>query len=117
MTRRISALAWQERVETGEEKIVGVNCYQEDEETHSVPPYRPDPATMAAHVESFKAFKAARSQRKVDKALASLRRTASSDDGNVFAAVIEAAADDCTHGEIIGCLREELGFGQPLIVE
>lgn len=112
-----SALAWQEKVETGEEKIVGVNCYREDEGTHEVPPYRPDPETMAAQVEAFKGFKAARSQRKVEKALTSLRRTANSDDGNVFAAVVEAAADDCTHGEIIACLREELGFGQPLIIE
>ncbi len=112
-----SALAWQEKVESGEEKIVGVNCYQEDEETHSVPPYRPDPEAMVAHVESFKAFKAARSQRKADKALTDLRRIANSKQGNVFAAVIEAAANDCTHGEIIGCLREELGFGQPLIIE
>lgn len=112
-----SALTWQQKVESGEEKIVGVNCYQEDEETHSVPPYRPDPEAMAAHLESFKAFKQARSQRRVDKALASLCRTAGSEDGNVFAAVIEAAAADCTHGEIIGCLREELGFGQPLIIE
>ena len=82
-----------------------------------MPPYRPDPDAMAAHVESFKVFKAARSQRAVEKALTHLRRTANSDDGNVFAAVIEAAADDCTHGEIIRCLREELGFGQPLIIE
>ncbi len=112
-----SALAWQEKVESGREKVVGVNCYREDDETHPVPPYRPDPEAMEAHVESFRAFKASRSQRKVDKALANLRRTAASVDGNVFAAVIEAAADDCTHGEIIGCLRDELGFGQPLIVE
>ena len=112
-----SALAWQEKVEAGEEKVVGVNCYQEDEETHSVPPYRPDPEAMAAHVESFKGFKTARSQNKVDNALDNLRRTANSKQDNVFAAVIEAAANDCTHGEIIGCLRDELGFGQPLIIE
>ena len=112
-----SALAWQEKVETGEEKVVGVNCYCEHEQKHSVPPYRPDPETMAAHVESFQAFKAARSQGTVEKALTSLRRTANSTDGNVFAAVIEAAAAHCTHGEIISCLREELGFGQPLIIE
>lgn len=112
-----SALAWQEKLETGEEKVIGVNCYREDDDTHTVPPCRPDPDTMAAHVNAFKTFKAARSQRNVDKALAQLRRTANSVDGNVFAAVIEAAAGDCTHGEIIGCLREELGDGQPLIVE
>ena len=112
-----SALAWQERVETGEEKIVGVNCYQEDEETNPMAPYRPDPEAMAAHVERLKAFKAARSQRAVEKALNQLRRTASSTGGNVFAAVIDAAADNCTHGEIISCLRDELGFGQPLIID
>ena len=112
-----SALAWQEKVENEEEKIVGVNCYQEEEDTHEVPPYRPDPANMAAHVDAFRAFKQDRSQQAVDKALSGLRRTANSSDGNVFGAVIEAAAADCTHGEIITCLREELGFGQPLIIE
>ena len=112
-----SALQWQEKVESGEEKVIGVNCYHEGEESHPVQPYRPDPDKMAAHVESFRQFKAGRSQQQVDKAIDNLRRTANSKSGNVFESVIEAAAEHCTHGEIIACLRDELGFGQPLIVD
>ncbi|MEM7207869.1 MAG: acyl-CoA mutase large subunit family protein [Pseudomonadota bacterium] len=112
-----SAMQWQDKVESGEEKIVGVNCYREDDDSHSVPPYRPDADRMVAHVESFKQFKAARSRPRVANGIDNLRRAANSKNDNVFAAVIDAAAEDCTHGEIIACLREELGFGRPLIVE
>ena len=33
-----------------------------------------------------------------------------------IARVVEAAEAGVTHGEIVGCLRKELGFGRPLIV-
>ena len=35
---------------------------------------------------------------------------------NIFGAVVAAADAGCTHGEICGTLRRELGFGQPLVV-
>ncbi|MEM1110966.1 MAG: acyl-CoA mutase large subunit family protein [Pseudomonadota bacterium] len=112
-----SALAWQERVESGQEKIIGVNCYQDDDESAlEVPTSRPDPEAIKAHVENFKAFKAARSQKAVNAAIEGLVRAAHDEGENVFARVIEAAEVGASHGEIIACLREELGFGQPLIV-
>lgn len=112
-----SALAWQQRVESGAEKIVGVNCYQDENEGPTeVPTSRPDPEKMKAHVASFKAFKAARSQSAVDTGLDGLKRAANDESDNVFARVIEAAEAGVTHGEIIACLRDELGFGHPLIV-
>jgi methylmalonyl-CoA mutase N-terminal domain/subunit len=45
-----------------------------------------------------------------------LARAAASPDENIFAAVVDAADADATHGEIVACLRRELGFGQPLVV-
>ena len=30
--------------------------------------------------------------------------------------VLEAAEAGITHGEIVGCLRKELGFGHPLVI-
>ena len=112
-----SALAFQERVERGEEKVVGVNSYRVEahEEPHA-PAYRPDFDAMLAHVDDFKAFKASRSQAGVDAALDDLARAAASTDRNVFAAVVDAADAGATHGEIVACLRRELGFGQPLVV-
>ncbi|MEM7111905.1 MAG: acyl-CoA mutase large subunit family protein [Chloroflexota bacterium] len=111
-----SALAYQNLVESGEQKIVGVNCYQdESNDSTPLPPYRPDREMMKQHVEAFKSFKQSRSQNGVNKALDALACAANSDK-NVFASVIDAAEAGVTHGEIIACLRKELGFGHPLIV-
>ena len=112
-----SALARQEQIEAGEAKIVGVNCYQdEDEAPAEMPTSRPDPEKMRAHVDSFIEFKQGRSQRDVQNALDRLARAADSETDNVFEQVINAAEAGVTHGEIITCLREELGFGHPLMV-
>jgi methylmalonyl-CoA mutase, N-terminal domain len=112
-----SALRYQQKIERGEEKVVGVNCYQSDEEEGArKPTERPDPERMKAHVARFKAFKESRSRSAVDSALASLARSAHDERDNVFAQVVEAAGAGVTHGEIVGCLRKELGFGRPLIV-
>ena len=115
-----SALAWQERVENGDQKIVGVNCYTtDDNETNDPSPAteRPDSKTMGQHVESLRVFKRQRDQEKVSAALSNIARAANSKDDNVFATVVASTAIGVTHGEAVACLRRELGFGQPLIVE
>ncbi len=112
-----SAMAYQEQIESGEQKIVGLNCYQdEDDNMEEIPTCRPDPEAMKRHVEAFKAFKKARSQQAVSKALDDLTRAANSDDENVFARVVDATEAGVSQGEIVACLREELGFGQPLTI-
>ena len=112
-----SALAFQEQFETGERKVIGVNCYQVEEEDATIPPAeRPDAQAMAQHVERFKAFKRERSQEAVARALDALARAAGSPRENVFEKVVEAAEAGVTHGEMVSCLRRELGFGHPLIV-
>ena len=110
-----SALDYQNRIETGVEKVVGVNCYQRDEETQEVNTYRPDRAAMEAQVAEFRAFKAARNRSEVRKALDNLARAANGSE-NVYAKVVDAALADVTHGEIVDCLRGELGFGHPQMV-
>ncbi|MEM9563634.1 MAG: acyl-CoA mutase large subunit family protein [Actinomycetota bacterium] len=111
-----SALAAQNRIDRGEEKIVGVNCYRDEDDGAPPPPMRPDPDRMRRLVDDFAAFKAARSRDEVDRQIAELRRAAERDDENVYARVVEAAAAGVTHGEIVAALRDELGFGDPLIV-
>jgi methylmalonyl-CoA mutase N-terminal domain/subunit len=112
-----SALAAQERIERGEEKVVGVNCYVADEEGHEQPPpYRADSAAIEAHVEAFRRYKEERSGAAVDRALAELRAAAADERQNAFEKVVDAAAVGVTHGEIVTALRDELGFGDPLIV-
>ncbi|CQD24321.1 methylmalonyl-CoA mutase large subunit [Mycobacterium lentiflavum] len=112
-----SALVAQERVESGEERVVGVNCYRLDGAESVQPvPYRPDPVAMAAHVSAFAEFKNARNAADVRRGIDGLRRAAQDERCNVFAAVVDAAIAGVTHGEIVGTLREELGFGNPLVV-
>ncbi len=112
-----SALAWQEEVESGNQKIVGVNAWQVEEGAEARPTIeRPDPVAMGKYLADFKRFKADRPQLAVRKALDDLARAANSKDENVFARVIDAAELGCTHGEIVGTLRREMGFGQPLTI-
>ncbi len=110
-----SALRFQQKVESGEQTVVGVNAYQVEERDgarEALP--KPDPSRMARHLAAFRDWKAARSEETVRRALDDLARAAESRDANVFESVVAAAEAGCTHGEICGRLREVLGFGQPL---
>ena len=112
-----SALAFQEKVERGEQIVVGVNAYRHEEDAgdRPAPLPRPRPEAMEAQLERLARYKAARSQRAVMAALDALARGAADPRANVFETVVEAAVAGATHGEICARLREEMGFGEPLI--
>ncbi len=113
-----SALAFQERVEQGEEVIVGVNEYvvpDAVEEPRAVQP-RPNPDVMAQQLERLRRYKAERDNRAVAKALDALADAARDETQNLFEKVVGCAAAGVTHGEICSGLRRELGDGEPLIV-
>jgi methylmalonyl-CoA mutase N-terminal domain/subunit len=112
-----SAMRFQRAVETGEQTVVGVNRYQVEEDAAARPALaRPDPASMRAHLEAFRAAKAARSATEVSRALDALARAANDARANVFGEVVAATEAGCTHGEICVTLRRELGFGRPMVV-
>lgn len=107
-----SARRFQEQVDSGRQTVVGVNAYEVEEDSAARPINpRPDRAGMEAFVASFAAWKAQRSQDGIRRALDALARAAHDPADNVFARVVEAAEAGCTHGEICGLLRRELGFG------
>ena len=112
-----SARAFQEKIESGEQTVVGVNAYQVEEGSsgrQALPV--PDPANMRAHIAAFAAYKQGRSQAAVRAAQDRLAAAANDPQLNIFERVVEAADAGCTHGEICATLRRELGFGQPLVV-
>ena len=117
-----SARRFQEKVDSGEQIVVGVNAYQVEEDASARPALaRPDPALMDAHRAAFAQWKAARSNDAVRAALDALARAANAksdgrDEHNLFGGVVAAAEAGATHGEICGLLRRELGFGHPLTV-
>jgi len=111
-----SAIAFQEKVERGNEIIVGVNAFQAGHEKRPPALPRPDPLKIAAQIDGLRAYKAARSAAGFQQGIDALSRAAQDSRQNLFAAVVEAAGQGATHGEICLTLRRELGFGQPLTV-
>ncbi len=111
-----SALDHQERLERGEEKVVGVNAYRVDEEEIPDGLERPDRASIDAQVERLRRHRRTRRNGEVQAALDGLARAAADGKANVFGAVVAAARAEATHGEVCAVLRRELGFGQPAVV-
>ncbi len=111
-----SAQSFQEKIDRGEQTIVGVSAYRGDEEDFAIEPQAyPDLERMQAQVNKLRDFKASRSADAVRRALDSLAQAAHRDDQNVFEHLVEAAFVGATHGELCAVLRRELGFGQPLV--
>ena len=87
-----AAIEFQNRLDTGERKLIGVNCFRIKEETNEQSaPCRPSAEDTSQFLESFKRFKAARSQTEIRRALDALARAANSREENVFERVVDAA--------------------------
>lgn len=107
-----SARSFQQKIDSGEQTVVGVNAYCLDEDRSARPiNTRPQAQDIGELIDEFKAFKAQRSQDAVQRALDVLARSTGESGDNIFARVVEAAEAGCTHGEICHTLRRELGFG------
>jgi methylmalonyl-CoA mutase N-terminal domain/subunit len=112
-----SALAFQNRVESGQQTVVGVNKYRAEEQSAArAAMQRPDPATIERQLERLARYRKTRDRRAAERALDDLTRAANSADQNVYASVVDAAVAGATHGEIVAVLRREMGNGEPLIV-
>ncbi len=101
------------RIESGEEKVVGVNVYETTEPSPLTADLdaaiqAPDPAAEAAAIESVRAWKAERDESAVAEALARLAADAKTD-ANLMRATLAAARAGATTGEWAGTLREVFG--------
>ena len=101
------------RIESGEEKVVGVNVYETTEPSPLTADLdaaiqAPDPAAEAAAIESVRAWKAERDESAVAEALARLAADAKTDT-NLMTATLAAARAGATTGEWAGTLREVFG--------
>jgi (2R)-ethylmalonyl-CoA mutase len=100
-------------IESGEIKMVGVNCFIETEAsplTQSLEEsvQKVDPEIVREQVEKLKAFKAKRDQKAVEEALLELRESAKSDK-NIMPASIRCAHAGVTTGEWADTLRSVFG--------
>ena len=102
-----TAYDYQQRVERGEQTIVGVNQYRSDE-PEPVPILRIDPSEETERAEALKHFRAARERQAVEAALERLRTTAESKK-NLLPAIREAVEASATLGEVSDALRDVFG--------
>ena len=101
------------RIESGEEKIVGVNIYETTEPSPLTADLdaaimAADPGAEKAALTSVEEWKAERDEAEVADALAKLAEAAKSDT-NLMAATLVAARAGATTGEWAGTLREVFG--------
>jgi methylmalonyl-CoA mutase N-terminal domain/subunit len=113
-----SSLDFQQRVESREQIVVGVNEYVYDGPSGALPPVleRPDANKLDAYLARLDAFRARRDKAKVERALDALHGAFSSATANTYEKVVDAIDAGATHGEVCHRVREAVGFGQPLVV-
>lgn len=101
------------RIESGEERIVGVNCFEATEPNPLTADLDTaimtvDPANEARVVAALHAWRAGRDDARVSESLAELKRTAAGT-GNLMAATVRCARAGVTTGEWSWALRDVFG--------
>jgi methylmalonyl-CoA mutase N-terminal domain/subunit len=98
---------YQREVETGEQKIVGVNAFTE-QDGQAIDLLQIDESADRHQVEKLAALKARRDRGRVERALGDLKRAAESS-GNTMPCILDAVRAYATLGEICGAFREVFG--------
>ncbi|MFD3487236.1 protein meaA [Streptomyces sp. NPDC058665] len=101
------------RIESGEEKIVGVNCFEQTEPSPLTADLDTaimtvDPANEARVVAALREWRENRDETRAGESLAALKRTAAGT-GNLMAATVECARAGVTTGEWAWALRDVFG--------
>ena len=107
-----AAFTYQQQLEKGEKKIVGVNCHtQSIEEPLEI--LRVSHAVEREQNRALASRRAERDQAAVDAALRRMTEVARTED-NLIPAMLDAARAEATLGEICGALRDEWGgYSEP----
>jgi methylmalonyl-CoA mutase N-terminal domain/subunit len=106
-----SAWGYQERYRIGQDTVVGVNKYEEEEV--EVPDLlRVDPESEREQVERLRKFKSDRDQATVESRLEALREAARGTD-NLLPFIKDALRDRCSLGEVCGAMGDVFGKYTP----
>jgi methylmalonyl-CoA mutase N-terminal domain/subunit len=110
-----SAYRHQRRVESGEQVIVGVNRYQDEEAAAPPDILRIDPEVERQQVDRVRALRARRDPGPWNGALAAVEDRARTG-GNLVAAIVDAVMAEATVGEVAGRLRQVFGEHRETLV-
>jgi len=104
-----TAYRYQQDIEQGRRKIVGVNTLQLAENGRASKRLKVSPQLEASQVKSLKAFRKNRDGKAAAASVARLARAARAPKENLFPHILEAVEARATLGEIFGALREVFG--------
>ncbi len=103
-----AAFRYQQELESGERKLVGVNAYTEGADGE-IPILRIDPQLEAEQIERVKAVRAGRDQERAQQSLEQLERAAREERENLMPHLLDAARAGVTEGEMTAALQGVFG--------
>ncbi len=103
-----SAYEYNKKIEDGEKIIVGVNKFQQENETQEIPTLKIDDGIRKQQMDKLAALRSERDDAKVSTSLEKIKAHAISGE-NLMPVVIEAVENLCTLGEISDTLRDIWG--------
>jgi methylmalonyl-CoA mutase cobalamin-binding domain/chain len=111
--REIAESAWQHEQEkaAGERVVIGVNRYVEEDE-RSIEVHKVNPESESRQIEHLQATRAARDEKRFERAMSELREAAADESTNIMPPTIEAVREHASMGEIVEALRERFGSYQ-----
>jgi methylmalonyl-CoA mutase N-terminal domain/subunit len=99
---------YQQRIERGEQVIVGVNAFEQADD-HAIDLLQLDERPSEEQKEKLVMLRSTRDGEKVRSALGEVRRAASSEHENTMPYILEAVRASATLGEICEALRDVYG--------
>jgi methylmalonyl-CoA mutase, N-terminal domain len=103
-----AAFRYQQEVESGIRKVVGVNAYTEGDD-HQTQLLKIDPQFEVDQVRRVKEVRERRDGVRAEAALDALERAAREPDANLMPLLVEAARADATEGEMVQTLQRVFG--------
>lgn len=116
-----SAARWRDEVDAGKRRIVGLNCYETEEEQEPQL-FTVDPEVERTAIERIRDHRATRDSETWERAMNGFEKAARQfadlkvaelGDDRLMRAAIEAARADATTGEMMGVLKSALGWRAP----
>jgi methylmalonyl-CoA mutase N-terminal domain/subunit len=104
-----AAFRYQQELESGERKLVGVNAYTEGNDGEGFPTLRIDPRLEAKQIGRVRAVRERRDPALADRALERLEEGARDQRQNLMPLLLDAARADVTEGEMIDTLQGVFG--------
>lgn len=105
----------QAKIEKGEIKIVGVNCYNSESKTPSINVFKYPEGVEERQKEKLKKLKDSRNNSDVDKTLKNLEE-ACRNKTNIVPYSVECARNGCTEGEIFKVFKKAYGLWKPPVI-